>query len=112
MRLVSALYRFDAPLGLRELAELCSMSPAGMADLLRRLEERQVIKLERRGNRVLYSLCLSKEEEGFLRSFLAQHLSQRCQERAKLFSQRRDKAVAWIDESIIAWRSGKRVNAT
>jgi len=107
MKVVGALLNISQPRSLRELVDLTGLSPAGTKDVLRRLQEKDVVIVGRSGNKVLYSLVLGVEERTFLENALQQKTREELQRRAELFSARHKQAIGWIDETIRLLRLGK-----
>lgn len=108
MKVVRVLYSLRRPSSLREIVDVSQLSPAGVLDVLRRLEEIEVVKGKKKGNRILYSLKLNEAEKEFIGQIIEQQTCATLQQRAVLFSKRYRPALSWNDQTIKAIRQGKR----
>lgn len=107
MRVLESLRLVDKPCSLRELAALTDMSPAGMSDILARLESAQVVSKERIKNRHCYSLRLSAAELELLDHIIAMRIRRDLHLSAEELSSQCEKLLGWIDETVHSIRYAK-----
>lgn len=108
MKVVRVLVGSHQPRCLRELVDLTGLSLAGVQDVVRRLEEKGVVKSSYVGNKRLFSPVLSKEERVLLEQALTIQTQRELSARADSYSLRREVAIDWIDQSVKVWRRGRR----
>ena len=94
---------------LRELVDLTGLSVGGVQDVLRRLEEQELISSSRQGKRVYYTLKLAPEERELLGSLIGLETKRELKKRGEYFSRRRVAAIDWIDETIGAISMSRQV---
>ncbi len=108
MKVLRVLVMSDRPKCLREIVDLSGISLGGVQDVLRRLEESQVIVGKRDSNKILFSLSVSQAETKMLREIVNVALRTELQSRAERYSKKREKIIGWIDETVSTWQRGRR----
>ena len=108
LKVLRAILSAEKGVSIREIIDLTELSPGGAQDVLRRLKEHNLITSTREGKRILYFLALSEKEKELLEALVSYQNESQLRDRAEIFSSRYANAVAWIDESVETWRSGKR----
>lgn len=108
IRVLRYLGASQAPCHLRQLVSDCELSPGGVSDILRRLFSLGVLKRERAGNKLLYSLSITDREKILLENLLLSLQSSALEERAKSFSKNALSKFEWMDEAYTFFREVKR----
>lgn len=110
-KIVRGLFSGGAPRHLRELARDYAASPAGVADVIKRLKDAGVVVETRRGNRRLISLKMSERERESLARLFAVYESQRVRTRAKHINRHPDRIANKLkdmDEMYEFYRTTKK----
>lgn len=110
-KIVRGLLSGGAPRHLRDLARDYAASPAGVADVLKRLRDADVVIETKQGNRRLISLKISERERESLASLFAVYESQRVQTRAKRINRHPDRIANKLkdmDEMYEFYRAAKQ----
>lgn len=108
MRVVRGLLHSPQPRHLRALAVDYSLSPSGLSDILRRLDEAGVLHESRSGNRRLFALKITAPEYKVLEDFFKQYEIAFIESRAPLFERRAVEKLAWMDEAYEFYRGVKK----
>jgi len=105
---IRALLLSSKPRHIRDLARQYSISPAGVSDIIRRLQGLGILKESRVANRRCFSLEIPEEERRCLNEFFAMHQIACLRERALLLNKSALKKFCWIDEVRDSYRVIKR----
>lgn len=108
MKIIRSLVFSSRPRHVRDLAAEQLVSPAGAADILRRLKEAGVLRERREGNRRCVFLSLAPEEAESLRAFFLISDYAKLEERAQRFQRGAVQKLQWMDETFKFFREVKR----
>lgn len=110
-KIVRGLFSGGAPRHLRDLARDYAASPAGVADVIKRLRDAGVVIETRQGNRRLINLKMSERERESLASLFAVYESQLVRTRAKRMNRHPDRIANKLkdmDEMYEFYRAAKQ----
>lgn len=111
MRVLRGLYSEQNPVHLRELVRRYDLSPGGVADILRRLEELGLLVVQNYKNRKLYSLKLREDERQALSALFKLYEADFIARRKKTLERNATKTLKWMDETYVFLKKAKRLNA-
>jgi DNA-binding GntR family transcriptional regulator len=110
-KIIRGLFSGGAPRHLRDLARDYAASPAGVADVIKRLKDAGVVVETRQGNRRLISLKISEREHESLASLFAVYEAHLVRTRAKRINRHPDRVankLADMDEMYEFYRTAKQ----
>ena len=99
MKVLRAFLRSPRPRHLRELCSVCELSPGGVSDILRRLDEAGVLKRSAHGNRKYHTLRLDEQEQKVFEELFSLYEKIAMQERAQEFGKHAPAKLEWMDEA-------------
>lgn len=111
LQIVRGLLTSAEPRHLRDLARDYDASPAGVSDVVARLKKAGVLIETKRGNRRLFSLCVSDQERECLTSLFKVYESQRVRARAQRINKHPERIAAKLldmEEMFLFYRQAKK----
>lgn len=108
MHLLRILSLSDRPRHLRDLADRCALSPAGVSDILRRLRQIGALKEKRLSNKRYFVLDMPPLELECLKRFFTDVDKSVLQARAKRYSRHAVKKLQWMDDAYKFYRDIKK----
>lgn len=103
-KVLRGLRMHKEPIHLRGLVHRYALSPAGVTDILNRLNALGFIKESKRGNRRYFTLVLSPDDQRFLDQFITFNEKQLIAERVERLQRRAAEKFAWMDEAFVYFR--------
>lgn len=99
LTVVRGLFYSAGPKHLREIASDAELSPAGVSDILRRLDAAGVLEVSQQANRKNFSLLVSTEEADILENFFKLQSRAFLKKRAEQFSKAAPAKMKWMEEA-------------
>lgn len=109
MTVLRGLMLSSRPRHIRDLASQYSFSPAGVSDIIRRLNETGVLTEVRQGNRRCFSLNLSALEAACLSDFFSIFQNALLKERSVRFSRNAADKLKWMNQAYEFYRDVKKL---
>lgn len=107
MKVIRSLLLSSKPRHLRDLASSHNLSPAGVSDIIQRLDKLGVLSEVRKGNRRAFNLKLTEIERECLKKFFGVFQNCILEERAIMLSRNAAKKLKWMDEAHKFYRGVK-----
>ncbi len=107
-KIIRDLLYSKEPLHLRSFVNNHSLSPAGVADALRRLEQLEILNVTQNKNRKCFSLKLSLIEQNTFLNFFKIYEKNLIEKRASRFSLGASKKLKNMDEAYLFYKKVKK----
>lgn len=107
-KIIRGLMSSSKPRHLRELASQYDLSPAGVSDIIRRLQAAGVLSEERKGNRRYLTLQMSAKEQNCFNELFSIYELDLVRERAPKFGKGAAAKLEGMDEGYLFYKNAKR----
>ena len=107
MKILRGLLTSPRPRHLRDLAAQYELSPSGVSDIIRRLQQSGVLKEVREKNRRCFRLSITAQEFECLKVFFAIHEINLVRQRAPHYSKHAASRLAGMDELYSFYKKAK-----
>jgi len=108
MRVLRALSLSPKARGIREVADLCGLSPRGAQIVLAGLIRRGIIAKKRPGKRTLFTANLNRKDQELLAQITALSETAIIEDRADTYSRDAREILAWIDPTLKIFKQTRK----
>ncbi len=109
MKVVKGLIYNSRPRHIRDLASSYSLSPAGVSDIIRRLNKEGLLTEMSKGNKRCFTLNLTPSEIKCLKNFYLIQEADFIKKRSARFNINAEEKLKWMDEAYEFYREFKKV---